>query len=133
MNYVRLPFVIVMACIAGAFPSRAQNSDPAQKHDACFFSNQFENWRAPDDRTLLIRVGLKRYYRLDLSASCPGITWPDAHLINHIRGSDVICRPIDWDLKVGQSVGGFAQACIVKSMTMLSPAEVESIPRQLKP
>jgi hypothetical protein len=40
---------------------------------------------------------------------------------------------LDWDLAVADSPQGFAQACIVKSMTKLSPEEVASIPAKFKP
>jgi hypothetical protein len=116
-----------------SFPSQAQNSDSPQQRGAYFFSNQFENWRAPDDKTILIRVGLSRFYKLDLAAPCSGITWPSSHLINRIHGPNTICSPLDWDLAVADSPQGFAQACIVKSMTKLSPEEVASIPAKFKP
>ena len=31
---------------------------------ACFFSRNFQQWRAPDANTILIRVGVNRFYRL---------------------------------------------------------------------
>src|SRR5262249_45850660 len=120
MSSIRsIAIAIAAASLAASFPSQAQNSD-AQQQRACFFSNQFESWRAPDDETILIRVGLSRYYRLDLAGPCTGITWPFARLINRIHGPDVICKPLDWDLSVSDSPsGGFGHACIVKAMTRL--------------
>ena len=123
---------LALTILAASFPSQAQNSGPSSER-ACFFSHQFESWRAPDDKTILIRVGLSRYYRLDLAASCSGITWPFAHLINRIHGPNTICSPLDWDLAVGDSSQGFQQACIVRSMTKLAPEEVASIPAKFKP
>ena len=124
---------LALTVLAASFPSQAQNSDAQPQRRACFFSNQFESWRAPDDRTILIRVGLTRFYKLDLAASCSGITRPFSFLVNRIRGSDLICKPIDWDLAVADSSGGFEQGCIVKSMTQLTPDEVASIPARFKP
>ena len=127
-----LGIALALTCLAASFPSQAQNSNSASERGACFFSNQFENWRAPDDKTILIRVGLSRFYKLDLAASCSGITSPFSHLINRIHGPDVICKPIDWDLAVSDAPG-FEHGCIVKSMTRLSPEEVASIPAKFKP
>jgi len=128
-----LGVAIAAALLAASFPSQAQNSGSTPERGACFFSNQFESWRAPDDKTIFIRVGLSRFYRLDLAAACSGITWPSSHLINRIHGPNTICKPLDWDLSVSDSAGGFAQGCIVKSMTKLTPEEVASIPPKFKP
>jgi len=124
---------IAAACLAASFPSQAQNANVSRPGDACFYSNQFESWRAPDDKTIIIRVGLSRYYRLDFVGSCIGITWPSSHLVTRVHGADLICKPLDWDLTVVDSAGGFEHACIVKSMTQLTPEEVASIPAKFKP
>jgi hypothetical protein len=124
---------LFLAASAVGLPSQAQNPKPAEKHDGCFFSNQFESWRAPDDKTILIRVGLTRYYRLDLSASCSGLTSPGARLISRLHGSGLICKPIDWDISLEESTGGFGHGCIVKSMTELAPDEVASLPSRYRP
>jgi hypothetical protein len=124
---------LAAACLAASFPSQAQNPDSTPKREACFYSNQFENWRAPDDKTILIRVGVSRFYRLDLVGSCNGLTWPNAYLVNRIHGPSLICRPVDWDLSVSDSPHGLEHGCIVKSMTQLTPEEVASIPAKFKP
>jgi hypothetical protein len=109
----------------------AETATPQQK--ACFYSNQLESWRAADAKTLYIRVALARHYRLDLSAACPAAQRLDAHLITTARGSNLICKAIDWDIQASDSSGGFAQPCIVKSMTPLSADEVAAIPKGAKP
>lgn len=127
-----LGIAIALTCLAASIPSQAQNSESPPKGDACFYSNQFESWRAPDNKTIIVRVGLSRFYRLDLAAPCSGITTPLSHLITRVHGTSTICKPLDWDLAVADSLG-FEQACIVKSMTMLTPEEVASIPPKFKP
>ena len=105
----------------------------------CFSMRDFENWKAPDAQTIYIRVGLSRYYRLDLSAPCQTLKSVSSHLITKTRGSDQVCSGIDWDLAVSDSTGpigshtGFKQTCIVKTQTPLSPAEVSAIPKEFKP
>ena len=103
----------------------------AQNH--CFYVTQFNNWRAPDERTIFIRVNLHRYYRLDLAQACSTLRWPDSHLIMNVHGPDTICTAVDWDLKVSQDMHSIPEPCIVKSMTPLSPAEVSAIPRKFRP
>ena len=46
-------------------------------------------------------------------------------------GTDVVCRPIDLDLKVAGTIG--LSPCIVKSITKLTPPQIASLPPKLKP
>lgn len=113
-----------------ATPAAAQSD---QRKTRCFYVTQFETWRAPDPKTMYIRVSLNRYYRLDMAAACQQLTWPGAHLVTVWRSSGSVCRAIDWDLKVSTGVGGFASPCIVKEMTELTPEEAAQIPPKFKP
>lgn len=108
---------------------------PAPPHqNACFFINEFRGWKAPDARTIFIRVGAERIYRLDLAADCALLTFADAHLITRSRGTDTVCSALDWDLRVSQPPGtGAPETCIVKQMTRLSTAEAAAIPPKFRP
>src|SRR5580698_3994095 len=44
----------------------ALSLSPALAQSKCFSIREFEGWRAPDAKTINIRVGQTRYYRLDL-------------------------------------------------------------------
>jgi hypothetical protein len=114
-------------------PSAAQ-SRPAPENQ-CFPITGFENWRAPDSKTMYLRVNVNEYFRIDMSGECPELTYPDAHLITVWRGSSEVCGPLDWDLKVadGTGPGSFAVPCIVKNQTRLTPAEAAAIPKKFKP
>lgn len=121
-----LGFAILATGIAPAAAQPAQNT--------CFAINQMQGWKAPDSKTIFIRVDMDRYYRLDLSASCQLLTMADSHLITKVRGSDLICSAVDWDLSVSQSPpGAIPEPCIVKQMTRLTPQEVAAIPPKFKP
>lgn len=111
---------------------RAQPEQP-RRGQACFFSRNFEQWRAPDPNTIIIRVSVNRFYRLDLSAPCPTLQFPQARLITVFHGSDAICGPLDWDIRVAQYPAGITEACIVKSMTQLTAEQVAAIPPQFRP
>jgi hypothetical protein len=116
-------------------PAFAQNGAPPGR---CFSMHEFNGWKAPDARTIYIRVGASEFYRLDLAAPCQSLLYPDSHLITKVRGSDQVCSGIDWDLSVSDSSGmtghaGFKEACIVKTQTPLSAAEVAQIPKKFKP
>jgi hypothetical protein len=134
MRRSKLAFSIGLGLtLAVSAPGAAQTPAPPVKHSACFFSNEFQGWKAPDARTIFIRVGLHRYFRLDLSGDCQSLLLPDSHLITHIRGSNSICSAVDWDLKVSEGMNGIPEACIVKTMTELTPAEAAAIPPKFKP
>ena len=100
---------------------------------SCFFVNQFDNWRAPNPKTLYIDTNFHHYYRLDLAGAYPMLRWPDAYLVMNVEGPDTICSAIDWDLAVDTQPGGFAEHIIVKKMTALTPAEVAAIPSKFRP
>jgi Family of unknown function (DUF6491) len=99
----------------------------------CFFVRNFQSWKAPDVKTIYIRVNVNQFYRLDLASSCSGLRYPGAHLITEWRGSSSVCQGIDWDLRVAQSYPSGRQACIVKTQTPLTPAEAAAIPRKFRP
>ena len=114
---------------AGA-PSAAQ---PAPKRNTtCFLSRDWIGWKpSADSRSIYIHVNVHDYYRLDLSSACPQLQDPTAHLVTHST-SAWICHPIDLDLKVADSQG-FATPCIVSRISPMSPAEVEALPKKLRP
>ncbi len=126
--------LLVLTC-AGLAIAGAANAQPVEVPDrhACFFVNQFEDWRAPDNKTIFIRTGVSRFYRLDLAQACPSLRWPEAHLVMNVRGPSTICSAVDWDLKVSSGIHDIAMPCIVKTMTPLSPAEADAIPKKFKP
>jgi hypothetical protein len=130
--------ISISASILGlmlAVPLAAAHADeaPTAKYPSCFQIREFENWKAPDAKTINIRVNMHKYYRLDLSASCPALLWPGAFLVTKWHGSTSVCSALDWDIKVAQSPGGIVSPCIVKSMTPLTPEEAAAIPKQFKP
>jgi hypothetical protein len=121
--------VVALGVILGIARSEAQ---PAQ--NACFLITEFRGWKAPDDKTIFIRVGLDRVYRLDLANRCSLLSFPNVHLITKTRGPDLVCSAIDWDLSVSESPpGNIPEPCIVKKMTLLSPDAAAAIPPKFKP
>jgi hypothetical protein len=106
---------------------------PEKKGPQCFFVRSFENWKAPDNKTIYIRVDLHRYFRLDLAGTCGSLRSPGAYLVTKFRGSDVVCSALDWNISVVDGPHGIPQACIVKTMTELTPAEAAAIPKGSRP
>ena len=121
---------VLLFCVES---SVANAAEPTSGYHSCFLTSQFENWKAPDPKTIYIRVGLTRYYRLDMSSQCRSLTWPGAFLITKFRGSNSVCTALDWDIKVVDGPHGIPIPCIVKTMTELTPAEAAAIPKKFKP
>lgn len=126
----------------GPTPASAQPSSPSpspapskaeHRPSQCFLSREYEGFRPIDDHSFYIRVNVNQFYRIELQGSCPEIMFPDARLITVVRGTDQICGPLDWDLKVGQSPPSIPVPCIVKSQTPLTQAEAAALAPRQKP
>jgi hypothetical protein len=113
----------------GAVQAEPGSSTPGK----CFYPNNWNGWKAtPDSKSIYIRVGVNDIYRLDLSAACPSLQEPDAHLVNDVRGPSQICSAVDLDLKVSDG-HGFSTGCIVSNVTPLSRDQASALPRNLRP
>jgi len=130
---LRLALALLLATAAAT--ARAQPAPrPGDRPAQCFYLSRLDGWKAPDARTLLLRVNTRDYWRLELAGECPMLTSPGVHLVTKTRGSDTICRPIDLDLSVAEDgPGGVRVPCLVRSMRMLTAQEVAAIPPKLKP
>ncbi len=117
-----------LATSALAAPTDAK---PAH-HDDCFMSGRWSGWHSPAPNVIYLRVNVGDIYRIDLSAGSPMLLWPDVHLVNHVRGSDYICTPLDLDLSVAESGGGggIREPLIAKAITKLTPEQIAAIPKK---
>ena len=85
-----------------------------------------EGHRAADPRTLYVGVRNKDVFRIDMHGAClAGANMGDPLVVETVGGSDLVCRPIDLDLKVAGSIG--LSPCIVKSITKLPPPQIASL------
>ena len=132
MRFLRGFTAISLLILGSASLAAAEPPMETSKGNTCFFATQFDNWKAPDPKTVFIRLTDNRYFRLDLSAPCYALKSPGAYLISRFRGPNTICSAVDWDLKVN-TPHGIPEACIVRTMTPLTPQEVSGIPKKFKP
>ena len=121
------------AALIGMALAPAAIAQPARPAGQCFNTTEMGNWRAADASTLYVRVRLNQIYRLDLKGRCTLLTAPGARLITKFRGSNLVCSPLDWDLKVSAGIGSNEEPCVVKAMTALSPEEVAALPKKVTP
>jgi hypothetical protein len=134
MRKLSTGIVLLATALLGPASSGADETVAPQSTSACFFERDFQSWKpAEDAKSILIRVDFKRYFRLELSSSCPSLKWPDARLITKFHGTSV-CNALDWDLHVSQGPpAGMSIPCIVKRMVALSPEEAAAIPPKQRP
>ena len=132
MRGTRAAILVSLAVACAGTTAMAQPVTPPDGR-RCFAITQWEGWRAPDPHTMFIRVGINRFFRIDMASRCEALTWPGSHLVTIWRTSGFVCNAMDWDLKVSNDVGGPAMPCIVKAMTELSPQEIAQIPPRYKP
>lgn len=120
-----------VAANAQSAPASAQTVSPKR---SCFPMYEMRGWKAADTRTIYIRVDPDRIFRLDLAQDCPLLRTPAAHLITDVRGSELVCTAVDWDLAVSEGPpGAMPERCIVKEMTLLTPDEAAALPATLRP
>ena len=117
-----------LTALAGAGTVAAQPN----ARDNCFRLSMLSSTRPDGDRRIYARVGVNTFYRIDLASRCSALPFEGNHLVlTPTPGSDMICRPIDLDLKVSEN--GVSEACFIKSITRLTPEEAAAIPRKVKP
>ena len=129
-----------MRAIAGALAglllsgAGAVAADPPGQRQ-CFRSHEYQAFRPVSETSFIIRVNGDDFYRIETAQACPELLYPQATLLTVVRGSDLICGPLDWDLRVGQSgePGGFYAGCIVERQTKLTAAQVAALPKGQKP
>jgi hypothetical protein len=132
----RLASSCLVAAMALGLSATASLADPTpgtgKSRAPCFFTSQWQGWKAPNDRTLYLGVNNRDIYRVELSGSSPELQGPGVHLVFKARGSSSICSPLDLDLSVSDG-HGFHSPLIARSLTKLTPEEVAAIPRKDRP
>ena len=127
---------ITLLLAAGACALAATTSQAAAKpapDSNCFLSTQWRGWTASKDGDVLyLRVGLSDVYRVGLIPKSRVRKEPDYFLINQVRGSSWICRPIDLDLELSDHLG-FRQHVFVRELRKLTPEEIAALPKKEVP
>jgi hypothetical protein len=106
---------------------------PAAVHP-CFSTTDWQGWKASktEKDVLYIRVRMHDVWRIQLTDNEPFLTAPDVHLVSKTRGSDMVCNPIDLDLKLSD-FHGMLSPLIVKDLKKLTPEEAKALPKEDQP
>jgi hypothetical protein len=94
----------------------------APQAQSCFFRRDISSFSAPNDHTVLLRVGVNDYYKLDVTA-CSNLDFALRVELRPYRGEVAICSPLDAELVVRLS-GAIPDHCPIQAMHKLTPAEV---------
>jgi hypothetical protein len=105
---------------------------PCRPQNACFNVRMIDNFNAPDESTVYIRVNVNEIYRLKLFAPCPNVNWDQRIALQNRSGSSWICSPLDAELLVGDPGVG-PQRCPISEMHKLTPAEAAALPKKSRP
>lgn len=131
-----LAAALAPAALAGQPAAEAPpgvDATAAASAGGCFRMSQIRSHRIAADDTIYMRVGAKEVYRVTMAGACgAGAMRDDTLILSTVAGTDLICRPIDLDLKI-RSGGGFVTPCIVSSIARLSNEQIEAIPAKLRP
>lgn len=135
---MRVPrFGIAAALFLAVLPAaRAQPPEaaPPARPQSCFSLSDWHGWTADGDQTLYLKVRMHDVYRVDLAEKESSLSAPGMHLITKAYGSDMICNPIDLDLKIADNMGPqFPVRLFIKSITKLTPEEIAALPEKARP
>jgi len=120
-----------LAVISTAPLAHAAADTPAKSKDSnCFATNTWNGWTTTDNGdALILRVGLRDYYKVGLTPGTHARKGPNQFLVNQVRGSNWICSHLDLDLMISDNLG-FRQPLIATSLRRLTPEEVAAIPKK---
>lgn len=119
--------VFLIAAVAAG----AVHAQPKPTPDACIFVRNINGFSAPNDSTVLVRVGVKDIYRLDLMSPCIGITFDQRLSLDSSPGRSWICSPLEATVISGRTGG--RQRCPVTAIHKLTVEEVAALPRRDRP
>lgn len=106
---------------------------PAPVHP-CFSIRDWNGWKASktEKDVLYIKVRLHDVWRVQLTDKDSFLDAPDVHLVSKTWGPDMVCNPLDLDLKLAD-FHGMQTPLIVKALTKLTPDEVKALPQEDRP
>ena len=107
---------------------------PAAQAGDCFSLTDWRGWSAEGDDTIYLKVRLHDVYKVELAQKESFLNAPSMHLVTKSWGSNMICNPIDLDLKIADNfMPTFSTHLFIKSITKLTPEEVKALPDKDRP
>ena len=111
-------------CMAAPEQPRAQSALADDRQ--CFLASRVNRFDAIDDDTVLVTVGVRETYRLELTGTCPQIDWSQQIGFRSTGSSSWVCSGYDAELLVPHSSGSIDR-CPVVGIRRISPEEAQAI------
>ncbi len=132
---------LILAALAGCAVAFGAAADPSLSHGSCFFVRDVGDRTIAGPHTLYFKVKdpahmhTLGYFRLETTADChPGMAVPTQHAGFSLSSTRLaagaaaqICSVRD--VRISSS----GPNCVAKSMTRVSEAEIDALPRGLRP
>lgn len=99
----------------------------------CFWGRSLNGFRALDNETLLLNVGLRDVYEAKLAAPSVDLKWVNGVALVARGGGNFICSRLDADIVVPGASGMGPQRYPLTSLRRLTPQEVAAIPKKNRP
>ena len=128
-----LSLALAAALMLAGAAAQADDQQPARP---CFSIRDWQGWKASktEKDVLYVKVRMHDVWRVQPTDPEPFLDAPSVHLISITRGPDMVCHPLDLDLKIADNgPGGFATPLIVKDLKKLTPDEAKALPPEDQP
>ena len=123
--------IVVVACAlltatcSPAGPPAGAPASAAASGRQCFNAGTVNGFDAIDDDTVLVNVGARNVWKLDIVGVCPDIDWTNRIALRSTGGSSWVCEALDAELIVPSPNG--AQRCPVVGVQKLTPAQAQAL------
>lgn len=124
---------LAFALASLAAPAALAGGQGGPPSDTCFWSADWQDWTSPAPDVVLLKVGASQVFRLDLREGSNQLKYPDMHLFNRHQHGPWICTPQDLDLLLSDDHRIYSEPLFVKSITRLTPDQIEAIPAKYRP
>ncbi len=114
---------LVATCGGTNPPSGAQAAAASGRQ--CFNASSVNGFDAIDNDTVLVTVGSRNVYQLEIVGVCPDVDWSLRIGLRSTGGSSWVCESMDAELLVPSPTG--LQRCPVIGVKKLTPPEVQAL------
>lgn len=127
---VGLAAALLSGCLATAAVAEPKNPGKTATSHQCFWTRDVNGFRAQDDRTVNVRVGVNDIFQLTLFSPAPDIDWTQRIGVQSSGGSS-ICSGLDASIIVPGPIG--PQRYPVTSIRKLTAQQIADLPHKARP
>jgi len=111
----------VILALASAVPAIAQAPQTGAAPTACLRFGEIYDWKAQDNRTLIVEDNLHKKFKVSLMGTCPSLAFKERVGFQSRDAMRLTCmRP--GDNVIVRSMGSGTQRCPIRSVAAYTPA-----------